>query len=220
MHFIASIYSKINTHSHYYLIDKNKENRKNYKNKIIRYTEQLINIINKLISNEKYDEPLIYTKYIKEIIILSLTSYAQVFIHDKNFSQLRIALKIINDIISKLNIEKDFPYMAYINKIKGDYWFFNRDNTDINAAITYYEGALDLLKENSPKTASILYNIGYAYFIKKNTSKAFEYLNRCINEYNKILLEKNTFGYFIDIEDVNNKIYSLKKLIAQLSSKR
>ena len=41
LHFIASIYSKINIHSHEYLLEEKKENRKNYQIKIILYMEQL-----------------------------------------------------------------------------------------------------------------------------------------------------------------------------------
>ena len=215
--FVLSIYSKISSYSKSYSTDKNEEKKKIDKAKIIRYTEQLNNIIGKIINNKEYDEPLLYTKYVKELLILALSSYAQVFINEKDFSQLRVAIQTINDMQKNLNIEKDSPCMGYINKIKGDYWFFNKDSKDINAAISYYENALDLFKENSVKSSSILYNIGYAYFLKNNKAKAIEYLNRSINEYNKVILEKNIFGYLPDIENINNKIYSLKKLIQLLS---
>ena len=43
------------------------------------------------------------------------------------------------------------------------------------------------------------------------------YLNRCINEYNNVIMQKNIYGFTPDVGSINNKIYNAKKLLDQLS---
>ena len=50
-----------------------------------------------------------------------------------------------------------------------------------------------------------------------NKPRAREYLNRCINEYNNVIMQKNIYGFNPNITGINNKINNAKKLLEQLS---
>ena len=50
-----------------------------------------------------------------------------------------------------------------------------------------------------------------------NKQKAIEYLNKTINEYNNILMQKDIFGFTPNVEKIEKIIYSAKKLLNQLS---
>ena len=208
--FIIAIHDKINRYSESYITDKNEKMRNFYKTKIIDYHDGAINLILKMYENE----PLLNTKYIKSIIIDIVSSYAHVFIYDKNLNQLKKAINTFDDLKSKIKIEDNIPAYALIDKIKGDFWFFSRD---YKAAISYYEHGLNLFVKNDPKIAPVLFNNGCAYFFMGNKPKAKEYLNRCINEYNNVIMQTNIYGFSPNIEGINNKINNAKKLLEQLS---
>ena len=209
--FIFSIHDKINFYSNSYISDKNELKRKEYKNKIIDYFQLFINIVYKIYEKE----PLLNIKYIKIMIIEIFSAHAHVFIYEKNISQLKTIIKSIDDIREKIKIENDIPAFGLINKIKGDYWFFQKD---YNAAISYYENALRLFEKDEPKRAPVLFNVGCVYFFNNDKKKAIEYLNKCINEYNNILIQKNPFGFNPDVERINGIIYSAKNILNQLSN--
>ena len=186
LNFILAIHDKINQYSNSYISDENKEMRKLYKDKIINYTEGAINFVYKLLD----DEPLLYTRYVKSIIIDILSSYTHVFIYEKNWSMVAKEINIIDDLRKKLSIEDDIPANALINKIKGDFWFYKKD---YKAAISYYENSLKLLEKNNPKIPVVLFNTGCAYFFSEDRAKASLYLNKSISEFKNLLLEKNIF---------------------------
>ena len=208
--FASAIHDKINYYSNSYISDNNENQRKIYKEKIKNYAQIFINIVYKV--HDKED--LLNTKFIKTLVLEIFSAYAQVFIYEKNFSQLRTIITSIDDIKNKLQVEKDLPAFALINKIKGDYWFYQRD---FEPAISYYENSLNLFEKNDPKIASVLFNNGCAHFFKGNKQKAIEYLNRTINEYNNILMQKDIFGFTPNAEKIEKIIYSAKKLLNQLS---
>lgn len=209
--FIFAMHDKINFYSNSYISDKNELKRKEYKNKIIDYFQLFINIVYKIYEKE----PLLNIKYIKIMIIEIFSAHAHVFIYEKNISQLKTIIKSIDDIREKIKIENDIPAFGLINKIKGDYWFFQKD---YNAAISYYENALRLFEKDEPKRAPVLFNVGCVYFFNNDKKKAIEYLNKCINEYNNILIQKNPFGFNPDVERINGIIYSAKNILNQLSN--
>ena len=208
--FIVAIHDKINRYSESYISDKNEKMRNFYKTKIIDYHDGAINLIFKMYENE----PLLNTKYIKSIIIDIVSSYAHVFIYDKNLNQLRKAINTFDNLKKKIKIEENIPAYVLIDKIKGDYWFYSKD---FKAAISYYEHALRLFEKNDPKIAPVLFNNGCAYFFMGNKPRAREYLNRCINEYNNVIMQKNIYGFNPNITGINNKINNAKKLLEQLS---
>jgi len=88
---------------------------------------------------------------------------------------------------------------------------------DYNAVILYYEKAITLFESKNPKLAPLMFNLAYAYFLTGNKGKAKEYLNRCINEYNNLSMEKDIFGFMPDIKSIKEKLNSAKKLLEQLS---
>ena len=210
LNFILAIHDKINQYSNSYISDENKEMRKLYKDKIINYTEGAINFVYKLLD----DEPLLYTRYVKSIIIDILSSYTHVFIYEKNWSMVAKEINIIDDLRKKLSIEDDIPANALINKIKGDFWFYKKD---YKAAISYYENSLKLFEKNNPKIPVVLFNTGCAYFFSEDRAKASLYLNKSISEFKNLLLEKNIFGFTPNYDSINKKIYNAKKLLSQLS---
>ena len=208
--FISAMHNKINNYSLSYISDKNETKRKDYKKKIVDCFELFIIVIYKLYENEL----LLNTKYVKTMILEMFSAHAHVYLYEKDFSQLRRIINSVDDITSKLQIEKDLPAYGLICKIKGDYWFYNKD---YKASITYYENALELFEKNEPKIAPVLFNIGCIYFFQGNKPKAITYLNRCINEYNNILMQKNIFGFTPDVERINKNIDYAKMLLNQLT---
>lgn len=208
--FISAMHNKINNYSLSYISDKNETKRKDYKKKIVDCFELFIIVIYKLYENEL----LLNTKYVKTMILEMFSAHAHVYLYEKDFSQLRRIINSVDDITSKLQIEKDLPAYGLICKIKGDYWFYNKD---YKASITYYENALELFEKNEPKIAPVLFNIGCIYFFQGNKPKAITYLNRCINEYNNVLMQKNIFGITPDVERINKNIDYAKMLLNQLT---
>ena len=148
------------------------------------------------------------------MIIEILSAYSHIFIYDKNLDQIRRSINTMDDLKKKLKIEDNMPACALINKIKGDFWLYKKD---FKAAILYYENALKLFENNDPKVPPCMFNLGSAYFFNGNKSKANEYLNRCISEYNNLAMQKNIFGFTPDIESISKKINAAKKLLSQLS---
>ena len=82
------------------------------------------------------------------MILEMFSAHAHAYLYEKNFSQLRKIINSVDDIISKLQIEKYLPAYGFICKIKEDYWFYNKD---YEAPITYYENALELFEKKSQK---------------------------------------------------------------------
>ena len=208
--FISAVHDKVYCNSESYISDSNEKMRKYYKEKIIDYANGALNFIYKLLD----DEPLLYTQYVKTMIIEILSAYSHIFIYDKNLDQIRRSINTMDDLKKKLKIEDNMPACALINKIKGDFWLYKKD---FKAAILYYENALKLFENNDPKVPPCMFNLGSAYFFNGNKSKANEYLNRCISEYNNLAMQKNIFDFTPDIESISKKINAAKKLLSQLS---
>lgn len=207
--FIMAVHDKINSYSNSYISDKNEKMRVFYKSKIMDYHDGAINFVKKIIEKGLYDS-IIYTKYVKGIIIDIYSAYAHIFIYEKNMNQLKVAIINFDNIRKKLKIEDNISSYALIEKVKGDYWFYSKD---YKAAISYYERALSLFEKNNPKIAPVLFNNGCAYFFFGNKYKAKDYLNRCISEYNNVLMQKNIYGFSPDVVSINNKIFNAKKLL-------
>jgi len=148
---------------------------------------------------------------VKTLIINIFSSYAHVCIYEKDFDKLRKLINIMEDLKGKLNIEETLPAFALINKIKGDFWLYKKD---YKAVVLYYEKAITLFESKSPKFAPMMFNLAFAYFLTGNKVKAKEYLNRCINEYNNLFMEKDIFGFMPDIKE---KLDSVQKLLKLLS---
>ena len=208
--FITAVHDKINRYSESYISDTNEKMRNFYKTKIMDYHDGAINLVYKLLDVE----PLLETKYIKSIIIDIFSSYAHVFIYEKNISQLRKAINGFDDLKKKISIEDTIPSYALIEKVKGDYWFLFKD---YKAAILYYENALKLFEKNDPKIAPVLFNNGCCYFFEGNKPKAKEYLNRCIKEYHNVMMQKNIYQFTPDVSGITDKINNTKKLLDQIS---
>ena len=211
--FIVAIHDKIYRYSQSYATDKNEKMRKFYKNKIKEYSDGAIIIVYKVLDNE----PLLNTNYVKSIIIDIYSAYAHVFLYEKNYNQIQKIINSFDDLKRKINIDEKFPALALMNKVKGDYWLLNDKQKDYDASHKYYESALELFEKNNPKIAPVLFNNGCAYFFEKNKQKAKEYLNKCINEYNNVLLQKDIYGFTPDIDNINKNIYHAKMLLNQLS---
>jgi hypothetical protein len=95
--FIVAVHDKINRYSESYITDKNEKMRNFYKTKIMDYHDGAINFVYKLLE----DEPLLYTRYIKTLIIDIFSSYAHVFIYEKNLNQIRKAITTFDDLKKK-----------------------------------------------------------------------------------------------------------------------
>ena len=208
--FLSAVHDKVHRYSESYISDKSEDMRTFYKTKIMDYTSGVMNFFYKLLD----DEPLLYTKFVKNMLLNIFSSYAHIFIYEKNITVLRKIIKTIDDLVKKISIEKDIPSYALIHKIKGDFWFLNKD---YQAAIIYYENAIKLFESNNPKIPTILFNIGCAHFFSGNKPKTIEYLNKSISGFNNILVEKNIFGFNPDFDAINKKINSAKKLLTLLS---
>ena len=208
--FISAVHDKVNFYSNAYISDQNTEKKKYYRSKIIDYNNVALNIIYKLLE----EEPLIKTKFVKSLIIEIHSSYAHIFIYEKELHQLKTIINVIDDLKKKLSIEDNLPAYALFHKIKGDFWFFFKD---YNAAITYYERALKLFEKNNIKIAPVLFNLGCIHFFKGNTNEAKDYLNKSIREYSNLSLQKNIFRYNPNIEDIHLKIEKIKELLSYLS---
>ena len=208
--FIMAVHDKINRYCQSYITDKNEKMRKFYKSKIKDYHEGAINIVFKILD----DEPLLNTRFVKSIIIDIYSAYSHVFLYEKNYNQIKTIINNFDDLKKKISIEDNLPALALMHKVKGDFWFYNKD---YNAAILYYENSLNLFEKNNPKIPAVLFNTGCAYFFEKNKEKAKEYLNKCISEYNNVILQKDIYGFTPDIENINKKIYGAKILLNQLS---
>jgi tetratricopeptide (TPR) repeat protein len=208
--FLVAVHDKIYCNAQSYISDSNEKMRKYYKTKIVEYGMGTLNLIYKYLDNE----PLLNTKYVKTLILNIFSAYAHVYIYEKDFDQLRKLINSLDDLKKKLNIEETLPAFALVNKIKGDLWFYKKD---YNAVVLYYEKALSLFESKSPKLAPMMFNLAYAYFLTGNKVKAKEYLNRCINEYNNLSMEKDIFGFMPDIKSIKEKLNSAQKLLEQLS---
>ena len=211
--FIMAVHDKINRYANSFITDTNEKMRKFYKSKIKDYHDGAMNIINMILENDS-NESIIYTKYIKNIIINIISAYAHILIYEKNMNQLKATIIEIDKLKNKIKFEENLPSYALINKIKGDYWFLNKDYKSAN---NYYERALNLFEEGNPKIAPVLFNNGCVYFFIGNKPKAIEYLNRCINEYNNLIMQKNLYGFTPDKNSINEKINKAKNLLNQLS---
>ena len=210
--FIMAVHDKINRYSNSYITDENERMRNFYKSKIKDYHDGAINIINIFLEKDSTDS-IIFTKYIKNIIIDIISAYAHILIYEKNINQLKATIIEIDKLKNIIKFEENLPSYALIYKIKGDFWFFIRDYKSAN---NYYEKALNLFEKDNPKIAPVLFNNGCVYFFMGNKQKAIEYLNRCINEYNNLIMQKNLYGFTPDKKSINDKIDKAKHLLNQL----
>ena len=210
LNFILAVHDKVNQYCNSYITDDNKDMRKLYTAKIANYTEGAINFVYKLLD----DEPLLYTKYVKSIIIDIISAYTHIFIYEHNYTMIQKEMNVLDDLKKKLNIEPDLPANALICKIKGDFWFYKKD---FKASSKYYENALSLFEKNDPHIPAVLFNIGCSYFFYNNKPKAIHYLNRSVSEFNNLLMEKNIFGYTPNFDRITKKIQAAKDLLKQLS---
>jgi hypothetical protein len=210
LNFILAVHDKIYCNAESYISDPNEKMRNYYKMKLVDYAKGAYNFIYKLLD----EEPLLYTEFVKTLIIDIFSANAHIYIYDKNYEELRILINTMDDLKKKLKIEESTPAFALVNKVKGDFWFHK---VDYKAAILYYEKCLNLLEKNNIKIPPILFNIGCSFFFLGDKNKAKQYLNRCISEYNNIFMEKNDFGYTFHKEVINKKIVETKRLLAYLS---
>ena len=206
--FLVAVNDKIYWNAKSYINDSNEKMRKYYKTKIYEYGKGTFNIIYKYYYDE---EPLLETKFMKALIINILSTFAHVCIYEKDFDELIKLINFIDDLIKKLKIEETLPAFALINKIKGELCLYKKD---YNAVVFYYEKAIALYENKSPKFAPMIFNLAFAYFLTGNKVKAKEYLNRCINEYNNLSMEKDIFNFMPDIKE---KLDSVQKLLKLLS---
>ena len=210
LNFILAVHDKIYCNAESYISDPNEKMRNYYKMKLVDYAKGAYNFIYKLLD----EEPLLYTEFVKTLIIDIFSANAHIYIYDKNYEELRILINTMDDLKKKLKIEESTPAFALVNKVKGDFWFHK---LDYKAAILYYEKCLNLFEKSNIKIPPILFNIGCSYFFLGDKNKAKQYLNRCISEYNTIFMEKNAFGYTFHKEIINKKIEQTKSLLDQLS---
>lgn len=210
LNFILAVHDKIYCNAESYISDPNEKMRNYYKMKLVDYAKGAYNFIYKLLD----EEPLLYTEFVKTLIIDIFSANAHIYIYDKNYEELRILINTMDDLKKKLKIEESTPAFALVNKVKGDFWFHKMD---YKAAILYYEKCLNLLEKNNIKIPPILFNIGCSFFFLGDKNKAKQYLNRCISEYNNIFMEKSDFGYTFHKEVINKKIVETKRLLAYLS---
>ena len=199
LNFILAVHDKIYCNAESYISDPNEKMRNYYKMKLVDYAKGAYNFIYKLLD----EEPLLYTEFVKTLIIDIFSANAHIYIYDKNYEELRILINTMDDLKKKLKIEESTPAFALVNKVKGDFWFHKMD---YKAAILYYEKCLNLLEKNNIKIPPILFNIGCSFFFLGDKNKAKQYLNRCISEYNNIFMEKNDFGYTFNKEIINKKL--------------
>ena len=142
LNFILAVHDKIYCNVESYISDLNEKMRNYYKMKIIDYAKGAYNFIYKLLD----DEPILYTEFVKTLIIDIFSAHSHINIYEKNYEELRILINTMDDLKKKLKIEENFPAFSLVNKVKGDYWFHK---TDFKASILYYEKCLNLLEKNN-----------------------------------------------------------------------
>jgi hypothetical protein len=210
LNFILAVHDKVYCNAESYISDSNEKMRNYYKSKIIDYAKGAYNFIYKLLD----EEPLLYTEFVKTLIIDIFSANAHIYIYEKNYEELRILINTMDDLKKKLKIEENTAAFALVNKVKGDFWFHK---LDYKASILYYEKCLYLFEKTNIKIPPILFNIGCSYFFLGDKNKAKQYLNRCISEYNNIFMEQKDFGFTFHKETINKKIEQTKRLLDQLS---
>jgi hypothetical protein len=210
LNFILAVHDKVYCNAESYISDSNEKMRNYYKSKIIDYAKGAYNFIYKLLD----EEPLLYTEFVKTLIIDIFSANSHIYIYEKNYEELRILINTMDDLKKKLKIEENTAAFALVNKVKGDFWFHK---LDYKASILYYEKCLYLFEKTNIKIPPILFNIGCSYFFLGDKNKAKQYLNRCISEYNNIFMEKKDFGFTFHKETINKKIEQTKRLLDQLS---
>ena len=125
--------------------------------------------------------------------------------------------KFIDDLSKSLKFSDSTPSFELIYKKKGNFCLFNTLK-DINASITFYDKALKITSNYHLKRPVILFNIGYCYYENKDKRKAFNYLNRCINEFNNIEQNRSPFELYYRANAMNQKVKIAKKIVNLLSS--
>ena len=208
--FLVAVHDKVYCNAQSYISDLNEKMRKYYKSKIIEYAMGTFNLIYKYCDNE----PLLNTNFAKTMIINIFSANAHIYIYEKDFEQLKKLINSMDDLKKHLKIDETLPAYALVNKVKGDMWFYKQD---YNAVLLYYEKALKYIENNNIKIAPMMFNLATAYFLTGNKTKAKEYLNKCISEYNNLSMEKDIFGFMPDIKSIKEKLDLAQKLLEQLS---
>ena len=209
--FILSVHNLINQYSESYctgkLLDKDK-----YKNNIIDLTQKTLEFVKKICS----DENIFQTEFIKGALINIISSYAHVFLYNKDYDKIKKLIKTIDDLNGILKFNAQTPNYELLCKIKGDFWLFS-SLKDIKASLSFYEKAIKLFRNNHPKKPIILFNMGYCYYLNQNKKKAVEYLNKCIEEFNNVEKNPSSFEFYHRSNVINHKINVAKNMINLLT---
>ena len=204
--FIISNHNNINRLSESYCTDCSKNKRKEYIKAINYYYNITFNYAKSVI----YKEPLLDTDFIKSLLIEINASCAHANLFNNSIDMGKNIIKFFDDFSKKVCIKESTPSYELIYKIKGDYWFKNRDYA---ASINYYQKVINKMKDNDPKKPIIYFNIGTAYYFNKNRKRAVEYLNQCIRAFRVFDNEKKTFNVITRKEIIAKKVKVAKYLI-------
>jgi hypothetical protein len=209
--FILSVHNLINQYSESYCTEQNVDKDK-YKNNIIDLTEKTLKFVKKFCS----DEIMFQTEFIKGALINIFSSYAHAFLYNKDYNKIKNLVNTISDINKILKFNEKTPNYELLCKLKGDFWLFSSFK-DIQASLSFYEKAINLLPKNHPKKPIILFNMGYCHYLNKNRKTAVEYLNKCINEFNLVEKNHSCFEFYHRANVIKTKINVAKKMIYLLT---
>lgn len=94
LNFILAVHDKIYCNAESYISDPNEKMRNYYKMKLVDYAKGAYNFIYKLLD----EEPLLYTEFVKTLIIDIFSANAHIYIYDKNYEELRILINTMDDL--------------------------------------------------------------------------------------------------------------------------
>ena len=211
--FIFGIHDIINRLSESLCTDTSVKKQEEYKNKIIKYTNSTLEYI----YNECENQDIFQTTLIKSTIIEIFSSYCHVFIYNKNMNMMKKSLNLFDELKKKMQINDSTPSYELINKIKGDFWYYNKD---YKASGLYYESAIKLMKEDHPKKGILFFNLGFINYICEKKKEAIDNLNKCINILSSVENDKNIFDFYKRPGLISQKIKIAKRILTVLSNNK
>ena len=221
MVFLAIVHEKIYRYTESYITDLNNNKKKDYIKRMGEYFKTISKLINKYIGLE----PFLKTHYSKLMIINIYYAYGSILLKEKDINE--DFKEIINEIIDisdnkdktnlkqLLNIDKNIKEYGLWLKLLGDYYQYMKK---YDAAINRYEAALKTLENNHPLTPLVSFNCATSYFFEGKKKECMNYLNKCISQYNNLLINStNSPRFFENPDEIIKKKNLAKKLLDELS---
>ena len=165
--FVIGVHDKVRYFIEQFLTDKNTQNETSYKNQIINDCEIFWNFINAFI--DKF--PLLRSNFIKSIIIKIFSSCSHIYLINKDFNKINQIKNYFDKLSNNIDITDKTPSYELVLKVKGDLSFYQND---FNTSISFYNRAVQLMKDKNPKKAIIYFNLGVLYYYINDKMRSIE----------------------------------------------